>query len=312
LSLASFSAISGPRSVTLRTGTSTLRLVIFGAATVLLTTPLFASGTTLSSAKGTTVSCSGIPAIVNRCVRLMENSGLIKTEDVGMTGLGFAIAGKDDGQINLVVRGSAGAEAGLKVGDRILLINGKAAKPTPGMIAAERVFGPRDAAVGIRVRRGGKELEFSLERGRQRAPRGPGASTLLFAIRPMINWKGQFIPCMGAEPMGFAQIDSCHKSFAKDGYVEVDDLGNTGLEIDLNRTDAAVAASITPGSAAAMVGMLAGDEIVQVNQLPLGESVGGILPELLFGRAGDSFVLTVANGESTRTVKLTLARKPKE
>ena len=112
--------------------------------------------------------------------------------------------------------------------------------------------------------------------------------------------------------MGFAQIDSCHKSFAKDGYVEVDDLGNTGLEIDLNRTDAAVAASITPGSAAAMVGMLAGDEIVQVNQLPLGESVGGILPELLFGRAGDSFVLTVANGESTRTVKLTLARKPKE
>ena len=51
---------------------------------------------------------------------------------------------------------------------------------------------------------------------------------------------------------------------------------------------------------------------MQVNRLPLGESVGGILPELLFGRAGDSFTLTVQSGESKRTVKLVLGRKQPE
>jgi S1-C subfamily serine protease len=78
------------------------------------------------------------------------------------------------------------------------------------------------------------------------------------------------------------------------------------------RADAAVVASVDPDSAAAKAGLRAGDEIVQVNQTPLGESAGGILPELLFGRAGDSFTLTVESGGSTRTLKLSLGKKPKE
>jgi S1-C subfamily serine protease len=128
----------------------------------------------------------------------------------------------------------------------------------------------------------------------------------------MINWKGQFIPCMGAGPAGFAAIDICYKTFGKDGYVKVGELGTAGLNLDLDRADAAIITSVNPGSASDKAGIRAGDEIVQVNQTPLGESVGGILPELLFGRAGDSFTLTVESGGSTRTVKLTLARKPKE
>jgi C-terminal processing protease CtpA/Prc len=128
----------------------------------------------------------------------------------------------------------------------------------------------------------------------------------------MVNWKGQFIPCMGAGPAGFAAIDYCHKIFAKDGYVKADELGSTGLEMDLDRADAAIIASVKPGSTAEKAGLLAGDEIAQVNETPLGESVGGILPELLFGKAGDSFSLTVENAGSTRTVKLTLGRKLKE
>jgi C-terminal processing protease CtpA/Prc len=128
----------------------------------------------------------------------------------------------------------------------------------------------------------------------------------------MIDWRGQFIPCMGAGPAGFAAIDGCHKTFAKDGYVGADDLGTTGIQLDLERADAAIITSVNPGSAAAKAGIRAGDEIVQVNELPLGESVGGILPELLFGRAGDSISLTVQSGESTRTVKFVLGRKPRE
>ncbi len=312
LSIALVSAISCIRRGARNSGLSQIRLVLFAVPVVLMSAPTIANSTSLSNAKGTTGSCSGIPAMVNKCVQMMEASGLIPTSDVGTTGLTFGISGHDDGRITGVVRGSAGAEAGLHVGDRIVAVNGKPAKPTPGMIAAERIFGERDEGLEIKVRRGSKELEFSLVRDRQRAPSGPKSGTVLIAVGPMINWKGQFIPCMGAGPTGFGEIDHCHKIFAKDGYVNVEDLGATGLEIDLNRADAAIIASVNPGSAAAKMGLRAGDEIVQVNETPLGESVGGILPELLFGRAGDSFTLTVENGEDTRTVKLTLARKPQE
>ena len=128
----------------------------------------------------------------------------------------------------------------------------------------------------------------------------------------MMNWKGQFIPCMGAGAAGFAAIDDCHKAYSRDGYVKTDDLGTTGIRLDLDRTNAAIIAEVDPGSAAGRAGIQAGDEVMQVNRLPLGESVGGILPELLFGRAGDSFTLTVQSGESKRTVKLVLGRKQPE
>jgi C-terminal processing protease CtpA/Prc len=198
------------------------------------------------------------------------------------------------------------------VGDLILAINGKPTKPTPGMIAAERTFGVQGEGVQIKVRRSGRELEFNVVRDPEKAPTGPQSGTILISVKPMINWKGQFIPCMGAGPAGFAAIDICYKTFGKDGYVKLGELGTTGLQFDLDRADAAVIKSVNPGSTSEKAGMRAGDEILEVNELPLGESVGGILPELLFGRAGDSFTLTVENGGRTRTVKLTLGRKPKE
>jgi C-terminal processing protease CtpA/Prc len=94
--------------------------------------------------------------------------------------------------------------------------------------------------------------------------------------------------------------------------VKAGDLGTTGMQLNLERPDSAIIESVNPDSAAAKAGVQAGDEIVQVNELPLGESVGGILPELLFGRAGDSFDLTVESGEGTRTVKLVLGKKAKD
>jgi S1-C subfamily serine protease len=268
--------------------------------------------TALSDSKGTTASCIGIGPIVNKCVQMMEDSGLIKVADVGVTGLTFTISGKDDGRITQVVPGGAGAQAGLRVGDLILAINGKPTKPTPGMIAAERTFGVEGEAVAIKVRRNGKVLDLNVVRDAEKAPPGPQSGSILISVKPIINWKGQFVPCMGAGPAGFAAIDVCNKTFAKDGYVKVGDLGSTGLQFALDRPGAAVVASVDPGSASTRAGIRPGDEVLQVNQLPLGESVGGILPELLFGRAGDSFTLTVENSGSTRPVKLTLARKPKE
>jgi C-terminal processing protease CtpA/Prc len=243
---------------------------------------------------------------------MMEESGLIRTGDVGTTGLTFGIAGQEDGAITYVVTDGAGWRAGLRVGDRIETINGKPSKPTAGMIAAERIFGVSRAAVNVRVRRGWKLLEFNLVRSSQKLARGLKSGTMLIAVRPVMNWKGQSIPCMGAGPGGIAAIDDCQKTFARDGYIKADDVGTTGIQLDLNRADAAVITGVDPESAAARAGIMAGDEIVQVNQLPLGESVGGILPELLFGKAGDSLTLTVQAGSGTRTVRLVLGAKPTE
>ena len=268
--------------------------------------------TALVDAMGSKASCIGIGPIVNKCVKMAEDAGLIKENDVGTTGLTFGISGKDDGRITQLVPGGAGAQSGLQVGDLIVAINGKTTKPTPGMIAVERTFGARGGGVEVKVRRGGKELEFNLVRDPQTAPPGPQSGTILIYVHPMINWKGQFIPCMGAGPAGFAAIDICYKTFGKDGYVKVGELGTTGFQLDLDRADAAVIASVNPDSTAAKAGLRPGDEIVEVNENPLGESVGGLLPELLFGRAGDSFTLTVQSGETNRTVKLTLGKEPKE
>jgi C-terminal processing protease CtpA/Prc len=180
------------------------------------------------------------------------------------------------------------------------------------MIAVERTFGVEGQAVEIKVRRDGKALEFNLVRDLAKAPPGPQSGTFLITVKPMVNWKGQFIPCMGAGPAGFAAIDYCYKVFAKDGYVKLSELGTTGLQLDLDRKDAAIVTAVDPESAAAKAGIRAGDEIEQVNELPLGESIGGILPELLFGRVGDILTLTVQNGGNTRTVNLTLGKKPKD
>jgi len=268
--------------------------------------------TSVADSKGTTGNCIGIGPIVNKCVQTFEASGLIKVSELGTTGLTFAISGKEDGRITQVVPGSAAAQAGLQVGDLIAAINGKSTKPTPGMIASERTFGVRGEGIDVRVRRDGKELSFNVVRDPQTATGGPGQGNALLYIRPMVNWKGQFIPCMGAGPAGFAAIEYCYKTFSKDGYVKVSELGTIGVQLDLDRADAAIITSVNPDSASAKAGIKAGDEIVQVNQTPLGESVGGILPELLFGRAGDSFTLTVDSAGGSRTTKLTLGKKPKE
>jgi membrane-associated protease RseP (regulator of RpoE activity) len=299
----------GVRPVTLR---SIMFPILLAMVAGMVLTPQSGRCTSLADAKGSKAPCIGIGPLVGKCIKIAEDAGLIKENELGTTGLTFAISGKDDGRITQILPGSAGAQAGLQVGDLIVAINGKPTRPTPGMIAVERMFGVRGEGIDIKVRRDGKEINFNVVRDPQAAPPGPQSGTILIYVHPMINWKGQFIPCMGAGPAGFAAIEVCYKTFGKDGYVKVGELGTTGLQFDLDRADAAVITSATPGSASEKAGIRTGDEIMQLNQTPLGESVGGILPELFFGRAGDSFTLTVESGGSTRTTKLTLAKKPKD
>jgi len=122
------------------------------------------------------------------------------------------------------------------------------------MLAMEQSFGERGQSVRIKVKRNGADLEVTLVRDAQNAPPGPDPKSHLIYSRPVINWKGEFIPCMGAGPAGIAAIEFCQSRFKKDGYIKASEFGSTGFDVDRKNPDAAKIASITPGSAAEKAG----------------------------------------------------------
>jgi C-terminal processing protease CtpA/Prc len=269
----------------------------------------FCNATSLADSKGTTAPCVGIGPLVSKCIQVAQDAGMIRTEDVGQTGITFSTNGDQDGRIEKIDPASAAAQAGLGVGDAIVEINGKPAKDTPGMLAMEQSFGERGQNVRIKVRRNGVEFEVTLVRDAQNAPPGPDPKSHLIYMRPVINWKGGFIPCMGAGPAGPAAIEYCHSRFRKDGYIKTSEYGSTGFEVDKADPNAAKITKIAPGSAAEKAGLLPGDEILQIDGEPLAESLGEVLPEKFFGKAGDRFQLTVKSGDQTKQVVLVLAPK---
>ncbi len=267
------------------------------------------SATTLADSKGTTAPCVGIGPLVSKCIQVAQDAGMIRSEDMGQTGITFSTNGDQDGRIEKVDPASPAAQAGLGVGDAILEINGKPVKSTPGMLAVQQSFGERGQSVRIKVRRNGAELEVTLVRDAQNAPPGPDPKSHLIYMRPVINWKGEFIPCMGAGPAGPAAIEFCHSRFRKDGYIKASELGSTGFEVDRADLHVAKITVVTPGSAAEKAGLLPGDEILQIDGKPLAESLGEVLPEKFFGKAGDRFQLTVKSGDQTKQMVLVLAPK---
>jgi C-terminal processing protease CtpA/Prc len=265
--------------------------------------------TNLADSKGTTAPCVGIGPLVGKCIQIAQEAGMIRSEDLGQTGITFSTNGDQDGRIEKVDPASAAAQAGLGVGDAIIEINGKPVKSTPGMLAMQQSFGERGQSVRIKVRRNGAEVEVTLVRDAQNAPPGPDPKSHLIYVRPMVNWKGEFIPCMGAGPAGPAAIEYCHSHFKKDGYIKASDYGSTGFEVDRADLNVAKITMVTPGSAAEKAGLLSGDEILQIDGKPLAESLGEVLPEKFFGKAGDRFQLTVKSGDQTKQVVLVLAAK---
>jgi C-terminal processing protease CtpA/Prc len=134
---------------------------------------------------------------------------------------------------------------------------------------------------------------------------------MFLSVKPLIDWRGQFIPCMGAGPTGFAAISYCDNHFKSFGFIKTGELGATGFSLDLKRDDSATVATVEPGSPAAQADIRPGDEIVEVESQPLTASVGEAATERLFGKSGDQLHLTVHSGETDKTVVVTLAAKPK-
>ena len=272
--------------------------------------------TDLVNYQGATAPCTGIGPVgaplAKKCVALFEQAGFLRVDDVGTTGLTLGTSGKDDGVITAVDPGSPAAQAGLAVGDVVTAVESKPVKPTPGTIAAQRSFGQRGEALHMKLRRGGADFDVNLVRAAQTAPPGPKSSSMFVSIKPLINWRSEFIPCMGGGPTSFAAISYCNSHFRPFGFIKTGELGAAGFQIDLDRSESARITTVAPDSSAAKADIRPGDEIADVEGQPLTASVGAAATQRLFGKSGDQLHITAHSGQVDKTVILTLAAKPKQ
>lgn len=266
----------------------------------------------LVSKQGAKLSCVGLgPAasLADKCVDMFQQAGFIQADQLGVSGLTIGTTGKDDGVITAVDPGSAAAHAGLEVGDAIISVGGKPVKPTPGMTAEQAVFGARGQTLHLTLQRAGAAHDVTLKRSAQTAPEAPKSPSKLIHVSPLIDWRGEFVPCMGAGLAGGLAIAHCDDVFKPYGFIKTGDFGTTGFQLDLARKDSAIVSAVDPDSVAAKAGIQAGDEIVAVEGHPLTPAIGEQAKEQIFGKSGAQFHITILRAKTTKTVLLQLAAK---
>jgi len=264
----------------------------------------------LVNSQGATAPCVGVgpigEPIAKKCVTIFEEQGFIRQDQVGVSGLTLGDA-KEDGRITAVAPDSAAAQAGLQVGDVILAVEGKPILATPGTLARQAIFGARGQTVKLKLRNAG---EVTLKRAPLEPPPGPKSPSFFIMMRPLIDWRGVFIPCIGAGPVAPAVISYCDSHFKPFGYIKSGELGTTGLNFDIARTDAAIVASVEPNSPAAAASIHPGDQLLAVDDKPFTPNLSEAARESLFGKPGAAFHVTVRRGKSEKTVMLTLLAAP--
>jgi C-terminal processing protease CtpA/Prc len=269
----------------------------------------------LLNEEGVEAPCLGIGvgmALVSKCVKMAEEQGFIRVNEVGYSGLTVGTTGDDDGKVTAVAPGSPAATAGFALGDMVVAVNGKAAKRTPGTIAYSEIFGGKGQEVVLKTKRAGAETEIKLVRAQAPAPANAPKGSMLLMVHPLVDWHGQFIPCMGAGPAAALSFSYCNKKFEPHGYVKTSELGTTGIQLDMERKDAAMVTAVDSGSPAATAGVQAGDEIIEVGGKPLTASVGENANEEMFAKVGATVQVTVHRGSADKTIAVTLAANPKD
>jgi S1-C subfamily serine protease len=153
-------------------------------------------------------------------------------------------------------------------------------------------------------------VAVSLVRSAQSPPQGgPKSPNMFIVVRSLINWHGDFVPCMGAGPMAPAALEFCANHFKGNGFIKAGESGSTGFQLNLERADKAIVSAVDANSVAAQAGIQVGDEVVSVNDQPLTASIGAAANAQLFGKAGDQFHVKVRHGATDKTVVLQLAAK---
>ena len=263
---------------------------------------------------GATAPCVGVGPIggpvAEYCAQQFEANGFVRVAEVGVTGLSLGVSGDQDGVVTAVAPDSPAAKAGLMAGDIITAVQDQPIRPAPGAVASQRLFGKRGDKVKLALVRAGSEFAVSVERGPQAEPTGPTSTKPLVSIKPLVDWRGRFIPCMGAGPVGFAAVAFCNNHFKSYGFFPATAAGATGLQMDLARADAAIVKAVEPGSPAATAGVQVGDEIRAIDGVTVSASRAQLANALLFGKIGDQRGVTVQRDGRTRSVTLTLGPKP--
>ena len=264
------------------------------------------------NSQGAEAPCIGVgpigAPIAKKCVEIFQQAGFLRVDEAGVTGLTLGATPKDDGRITAVAPGSAAALAGLLPGDAIVSVEGKPILPTPGTLAQQAIFGARGDSVQLKLRKAG---DVTLKRAPLAAPPGPKSPNFFIMMRPLIDWRNTFIPCIGAGPAAPAVIAYCDGHFKPYGYIKFGDLGTTGLNFDLANATAAIITTVDPGSPAAAASIQPGDQLLAVDGKPLTPHLSELAREALFGKTGASFHVTVHRGRADKTLVLTLAAPTK-
>ncbi len=267
--------------------------------------------------EGVSAPCIGIGLgilLEKKCVEATAKAGFLHPSEIGHSGITLAPPGPQDGTILTIDPGSPAASAGLKPGDLLLAVDSHSAQPTPGAAVTQQLFGTRDEVVHLKVRHAGADRDVELKRAPANAPSPPKIPGMFIANRPLIDWREKYIPCMSAiGPTGLPGLIFCEKHFRKDGYIRASDLGTTGLTLKLDpdptNKDAALIAAIAPNSPAAAANLQPGDQVLSVDNQPPTTSTSVNANILLFGRVGDKRTVLVKQGDTQKTVDLTLVAK---
>jgi len=270
--------------------------------------------TDLVNSEGATAPCVGIGPVggplAKKCADMLAQAGFVRTSELGYSGLTIGTVNTDDGVITAVDADSAAAHAGLEKGDLIVSVEGKPVKPTPGMMVEKAVFGRKGDALHLTVRHAGANQDVSVVRSAEKAPPGaPKAPNMFIVVKDLLNWRGQFLPCMGAGPLAPAALELCTNRFKPNGFIAVKELGSNGFQIDMAREDGAFISSVDPNSDMAKAGIQPGDEILAVEGHPLTGSIGEEAKAQIFGKAGDQLHIKVSRNATETTVVLQLAAK---
>jgi S1-C subfamily serine protease len=266
----------------------------------------------LYNEQGASAPCLGIGVgvlIVKKCETAFQREGFVHDTELGFSGLTLGDTGAQDGVVTAVEPGSAGAQAGMKVGDVVVSVDGHLAIPSPAEVLAQRGFGPRGEALHVKIRRNGAEQDLTFARAAANSPHAPKGAGFPMTERPLINWRGQFAPCMGVMPSAELAFAYCDKHFAPFGFIQMKDFSSTGFQVDPARSDAAVVTAVDAGSPAAAAGLKVGDTIVALEGKQLTGSAGANAQMLLFGKTGQAHQVVVRRGDKEVPAALTLTPK---
>jgi predicted metalloprotease with PDZ domain len=261
--------------------------------------------------QGATAPCIGLGPIggpaAEYCAKLWEENGFLRVGDVGVAGLTFG-AGDQDGVIVAVTPGSAGETAGLMAGDVVAEVDGRPIKANPAAFAAQHLFGRRSDKIKVHIRRDGMEMDLMLQRTPAVVGAGPASTNPLVAIKPLVDWRGKFLPCVAIGPLGFAAIAFCNNHFKPFGYVPAPDAAGPGFDLDMTRADQVVIKTVDADGKAAGLAR-PGDEILAVDSVMVADSRTSGVNAALFGRVGDRKRVTVIRAGKPVAATLVLAAR---